>query len=129
MRIENHSKNAEKVFNFLKTKSIIKTILYLPDKNNKFHDLWKKYHNQGNGLISFSIHKKKNINTFIDKLKLFKIGFSWGGYESLIIPINNLKPTKKLSKKTEYWFRIHVGLESSTDLINDLDRALKNYEN
>ena len=129
LRIEKHSKNAEKVFNFLKTKNIVKTILYLPDKNNKFHDLWKKYHTLSNGLISFSIHNKKNVNTFIDKLNIFKIGFSWGGYESLIIPINNLKPTKKFSKNTEYWFRIHVGLESSTDLINDLERALRNYEN
>ena len=66
---------------------------------------------------------------FIDNLNLFKIGFSWGGYESLIIPINNLRPTKKLSKKDEYWFRIHVGLESSSDLIDDLQEAFRTYEN
>ena len=34
-----------------------------------------------------------------------------------------------MSKKNEYWFRIHVGLESSIDLINDLERAFRNYEN
>ena len=128
LRIEKHIENADKIFNYLKTKKIVKKILYLPDQNNKFHDLWKKYHKQSNGLITFSIHKKKNIDVFIDKLDLFKIGFSWGGYESLIIPISNLKPTKKLSKKKEYWFRIHVGLESSMDLINDLEKAFKNYE-
>ena len=60
---------------------------------------------------------------------LFKIGFSWGGYESLILPIENLKPSKKMSKNNEYWFRIHVGLESSSDLINDLEKAFRNYEN
>ncbi len=129
LRIEKHSENAEKVFNYLKTKKIVKKILYLPDQNNKFHKLWKKYHKHNNGLITFSIQKKKNISFFIDRLNLFKIGFSWGGYESLIIPINNLKPTKKMSKKNEYWFRIHVGLESSSDLINDLEKAFKNYEN
>ncbi len=128
LRIEKHIKNADKIFNYLKSKKIVKEILYLPDYNNKFHNLWKKYHKQSNGLITFSIQKKKNINVFIDKLNLFKIGFSWGGYESLIIPINNLKPTKKLSKKKVYWFRIHVGLESSSDLINDLEKAFKNYE-
>ncbi len=128
LRIEKHAINAEKVFNYLETKSIVKKILYLPDEKNKFHKLWKKYHKIGNGLITFSIHRKKNINSFIDNLNLFKLGFSWGGYESLIIPINNLKPTKKLSKKNEYWFRIHVGLESSSDLINDLEKAFKNYE-
>ena len=63
-----------------------------------------------------------------DKLELFKIGFSWGGYESLIIPLNNIKPSKKMSINSEYWFRIHVGLESADDLINDLNRALNYYE-
>ena len=128
LRIEKHIENADKIFNYLKSKKIVKKILYLPDQKNKFHELWKKYHKQSNGLITFSIHKKKNIELFIDKLKIFKIGFSWGGYESLIIPISNLKPTKKLSKKSEYWFRIHVGLESCSDLINDLEKAFKNYE-
>ena len=99
LRIEKHIENADKIFNYLKSKKIVKKILYLPDQNNKFHELWKKYHKQSNGLITFSIQKKKNIELFIDKLDLFKIGFSWGGYESLIIPISNLKPTKKLSKK------------------------------
>ena len=124
-----HSENAEKVFRYLKTKKTVKKIFYLPDHTNKFHKLWKKYHKLNNGLITFSIQKKKNINLFIDKLNLFKIGFSWGGFESLIIPINNIKPTKKMSKKNEYWFRIHVGLESYSDLINDLEKAFRSYEN
>ena len=128
LRIEKHIENADKIFNYLKSKRIVKKILYLPDQNNKFHELWKKYHKQSNGLITFSIQKKKNVDLFIDQLELFKIGFSWGGYESLIIPLSNLKPTKKLSKKREYWFRIHVGLESCSDLINDLEKAFKNYE-
>ena len=96
--------------------------------NNKFHKLWKKYFNLHNGLITFSLKKKKNIKKFVDSLKLFKIGFSWGGYESLILPIKTLKPSKKISKNSKYWFRIHVGLESSDDLINDLKKALLNYE-
>ena len=129
LRVEKHGENAEKVFKYLKTKKIVKKILYLPDPRNKFHILWKKYHKLNNGLITFSIHKKKNISSFIDKLNLFKIGFSWGGYESLILPIENLKPSKKMSKNNEYWFRIHVGLESYSDLINDLEKAFRNYEN
>ena len=42
---------------------------------------------------------KKNIKKFVDSLKLFKIGFSWGGYESLILPIKTLKPSKKNLEK------------------------------
>ena len=73
--------------------------------NNKFHKLWKKYFNLHNGLITFSLKKKKNIKKFVDSLKLFKIGFSWGGYESLILPIKTLKPSKK-SRKI-----LNIGLE------------------
>ncbi|HAA88593.1 MAG TPA: cystathionine beta-lyase, partial [Verrucomicrobiales bacterium] len=69
------------------------------------------------------------IKNFLNFLRLFKIGFSWGGYESLIIPLNNLKPLKNPSKSNNYWFRIHVGLESIDDLINDLAYAIKKYEN
>ena len=46
----------------------------------------------------------------------------------LIIPIQQYKTIKKNVDKSEYWFRIHVGLESYIDLINDLKKALNNYE-
>ncbi|MEL0246880.1 MAG: PLP-dependent transferase, partial [Alphaproteobacteria bacterium] len=68
------------------------------------------------------------IEKFIDNLKLFKIGFSWGGYESLILPIKNLKPTKKITTNNKYWFRIHVGLEDVNDLKQDLENAIGIYD-
>lgn len=128
-RLEKHFENAKKVFNYLKNEKIISEIIFLPDKSNKYHKLWKKYHSTGNGLITFSIKKSGSIKNFLNFLRLFKIGFSWGGYESLIIPLNNLKPLKNPSKSNNYWFRIHVGLESIDDLINDLAYAIKKYEN
>jgi cystathionine beta-lyase len=79
-------------------------------------------------LITFSIIKKGLVEKFIDNLKIFKIGFSWGGYESLILPLNNLKPTKKLTTNNKYWFRIHVGLEDVSDLKKDLEKAMDIYE-
>ena len=89
--------------------------------------MYKKYFSRSNGLISFAVKKNKKIEVFIDSLKLFKIGFSWGGYESLILPINQIKPTmKKLDDR--FWFRIHIGLESYLDMIEDLENGFKNYE-
>ena len=102
--------------------------MYLPDKGNKNYELWKKYYSLSNGLITFSIIKKGLIEKFIDNLEIFKIGFSWGGYESLILPLNNLKPTKKLTTNNKYWFRIHVGLEDVGDLKKDLEKAMDIYE-
>ena len=78
--------------------------------------------------ITFSVTKTNQIESFIDHLNFFKIGFSWGGYESLILPLNEIKPSLKNYKKSVYWFRIHIGLESADDLIKDLERGFKNYE-
>ena len=47
---------------------------------------------------------------------------------SLILPLNETKPSLKNYKKSVYWFRIHIGLESADDLIKDLERGFKNYE-
>ena len=127
-RMNQHSKNARVVYNFLNKNKIVKDIIFLPDKKNKNHELWKKYFSLSNGLITFSIFKKNDISDFLDNLKLFKIGFSWGGFESLIIPINNLSPVVKSYKNSVFWFRIHVGLESSTDLVDDLKKGFLEYE-
>jgi len=127
-RMNQHSKNAQVVYNFLNKSKIVKDIIFLPDKKNKNHKLWKKYFSLSNGLITFSIVKKKNISYFLDNLQLFKIGFSWGGFESLILPIKTLSPLTKSFNTSVFWFRIHVGLESSSDLIKDLKRGFNEYE-
>ncbi len=127
VRMDKHQFNSEKIFKYLKSQKVVKDIIYLPDKSNKYHKLWKKFHKINNGLITFSIEKCDKIEKFVDSLKEFKIGFSWGGYESLILPLKSLKPAKKLSINDHYWFRIHVGLENYEDLIEDLDNAIKKY--
>ena len=78
-------------FYFLK-KKCVKKILYLPDDKNKYHTQWKKYFNSSNGLITFAISKTGKIENFLDNMHFFKIGFSWGGYESLILPLKQIKP-------------------------------------
>ena len=62
----------------------------------------------------------------IDNLKLFKLGFSWGGYESLILPVFP-KNERKIAKWKEkgILLRLHVGLENVDDLINDLFKSFK----
>ena len=128
IRMENHSKNASEVFKILKSHLIVTNIKYLPDETNKNNKLWKKYYSINNGLITFAIKKKGRIEKFLNNLKFFKIGFSWGGYESLILPLKNLFPTKKITTNNKYWFRIHVGLEDINDLKNDLKRAMDIYD-
>jgi len=127
IRLEKHEYNAKRIFKYLKSHKLVTNIFYLPDKTNKYHKLWKKFHKINNGLITFSIKNSGNIDFFVDSLNLFKIGFSWGGYESLILPLESLKPSKNVSKNKDYWFRIHVGIENYEDLIIDIDNAMNKY--
>lgn len=128
IRLRKHESNAIKVFDFLKKQKNVKKIFFLPDKSNQYNKLWKKYFNNANGLITFGIDKKIGVEKFLDNLTLFKIGFSWGGYESLILPLNQIKPSDKEYKNTLDWFRIHVGLESTEDMIIDLKKGFGNYD-
>ena len=58
----------------------------------------------------------------INSLKLFNIGFSWGGYESLIIPVWHIsRNTYELEQNQ--MIRLHIGLEDTKDMIKDLENA------
>ena len=127
-RLRIHQQNAFEIFLFLKKKKCVKKILYLPDDKNKYHTQWKKYFNSSNGLITFAISKTGKIENFLDNMHFFKIGFSWGGYESLILPLKQIKPGIKNYNNSLFWFRIHIGLESNKDLIEDLEKGFNNYE-
>ena len=125
LRLQNHYENALKLYNYMKKSNFFLDIIYPAVEDHKDYKIWKKYHSIGNGLITFEIKKKnKPLEVFIDALRFFKLGFSWGGFESLILPISNQNVNED---KNSFWFRIHVGLEDHSDLIDDLDQALKKY--
>ena len=61
---------------------------------------------------------------FINQLKLFKIGLSWGGFESLV-HLYNLEDRLNIENYPNFFaIRLHVGLENTQDLLDDLDKAL-----
>ena len=132
VRLQRHYENTKKVISFLEKKKIILDIIYPPSSKFKNHQIWKKYHSSGNGLITIKIKfiKKKRIEDFIDNLKVFKIGFSWGGFESLILPIDKMNPNNTNNDENiDFYFRLHIGLEDSQDIIEDLNFSLDKYSN
>ena len=78
--------------------------------------------------IKIRAKNKKIVDKFVNSLKLFGHGYSWGGYESLAIhqEIKEQGNRKYLKlKKNEYIVRLHIGLEDPKDLINDIKNSLK----
>ena len=132
VRLDRHSENAKKVAAFLSKNKRIK-LLYPYKRNSLNFRMWKKYYSGASGLMGLKI-KSKNISSvrkFVNKLKLFGYGYSWGGFESLVLH-QEFRETGKRKymhlNKDEHLVRLHIGLEDPSDLITDLKQALKHLK-
>ena len=129
VRLDRHRENAKKVAEFLSKFKNIK-LLYPYKKDSYNFRMWKKYYSDASGLMGLKIKAKseKAVVKFVNNLKLFGHGYSWGGFESLALHQNvreqGNRSYLKLAKN-EYIVRLHIGLEDPADLIADIKQALK----
>jgi len=132
VRLDRHRENAKKVAAFLSKNKKIK-LLYPYKKNSYNFRMWKKYYTGASGLMGLKI-KSKNINSvrkFVNSLKLFGYGYSWGGFESLVLhqEYRETGDRKYLNlAKDEHLVRLHIGLEDPNDLIADIKQALRHLK-
>ena len=128
IRLKAHQENTKKVINFLKKQKKIKEVLYPHKIESKDYKMWKKYYSGSTGLLSIVVKAKNKLSVlkFVNKLDLFGIGYSWGGFESLAIyhDVSKIRTFYKFGKD-EHLVRLHVGLEDPVDLISDLKNSLK----
>tara|TARA_B100000029_G_scaffold496594_1_gene563133 strand:+ start:3376 stop:4551 length:1176 start_codon:yes stop_codon:yes gene_type:complete len=129
IRLRKHEENTKKIINFLKKEKKIREILYPHKKGTENYNNWRKYYSGATGLFSILIHSKNknSILNFINSLKLFGIGQSWGGFESLVLYQSQTiqRVYKKYVKPNYHIVRFHIGLEDPNDLIYDLKIGLK----
>ena len=129
VRLDRHRENAKKVAEFLSKFKNIK-LLYPYKKDSYNFRMWKKYYSGASGFMGLRIKAKseKAVVKFVNNLKLFGHGYSWGGFESLALHQNvreqGNRSYLKLAKN-EYIVRLHIGLEDPADLIADIKQALK----
>jgi cystathionine beta-lyase len=97
------------------------------------HDIWKRDFLGGCGLFSFVFKGGDGAarDRFIDALALFGIGYSWGGYESLAVPVDPAPmrsvtpwPPQGMDAADRFGVRLSIGLEDPADLIADIEQAL-----
>jgi cysteine-S-conjugate beta-lyase len=121
VRLKQHEASALKVAAWLKEQPRVGLVLHpaLPDCPG--HEIWKRDFKGSSGLFSFELHG--DPAAYVDRLKLFGIGYSWGGYESLALPVH---PQRTVSKPpASNLVRLHIGLEDADDLMEDLGSALR----
>ncbi len=123
-RLEMHQKNALEIASWLENHNKVEKVLYPALKSHPQHEIFKRDFLGSSGLMGVVLKttSKEKVTDFINKLKLFTIGFSWGGYESLVVPVWHIhRDTYDLGENQI--IRLHIGLEDTKDMINDLENA------
>lgn len=122
VRLERHQRNATVVAEWLRGQEAVDTVLYPALSNAPGHEMWKRDFTGASGLFSVVLKAKSQVAlaAMLDGLQLFGMGYSWGGFESLVVPF---KPIRTATSWTAegLCLRFHVGLEDPKDLIADLD--------
>jgi len=130
LRLEKHQENTMKIIKWLSKQKKIKKILYPHKTSSTSYKLWKKYYSGASGLLGVIIKSKSksSVYRFVNSLELFGIGYSWGGFESLAVYNDPVEMgDRKFFKleKNHHLVRLHIGLEDTNDLVNDLKRSLR----
>ena len=138
VRLKRHQASALQVARWLQDRPEVKRVLFPALPGDAGHALWKRDFKGACGLFGVVLHTPEEAaaSRFIDALKLFQIGASWGGYESLVIPAwpNGNEPGGAHSRAMRtaapwsdpgFLIRLHVGLEDPDDLIADLRRGFQ----
>lgn len=123
VRLKQHMENGIAVAEWLKDRPEVHSVLHPALPDHPGHDIWKRDFLGASGLFSFRLHSVSNnaIAAFLDDLELFGMGYSWGGYESLVILANPTSSrTATIWDNTNPLVRLHIGLEAVEDLISDL---------
>ncbi|MFZ6769131.1 cystathionine beta-lyase [Undibacterium sp. Di26W] len=125
-RLAVHRESARVVAQWLQQQPEVAEVLYPPLPGCAGHDLWKRdfkpeYACGLMGAVFQAGISEQQVAALIDRTRLFGIGFSWGGFESLLLPTSPAAyRTVNADKWTAPMLRLHVGLEDVDDLLNDL---------
>jgi cystathionine beta-lyase/cystathionine gamma-synthase len=134
IRMKLHQKNTKKVIKFLQNHPSVRKVIHPSLHNFPQYELAQKQMKACTGLLSFEIDTEdiKVVKSFVNKLKLFKLGVSWGGHECLVYSpsisyAKELPPEKFKAMGIKVGLvRISIGLEHHSDQIADLKQALEN---
>lgn len=124
LRMERHQENGLAVAQMLQEHPKVAYVLHPGLESHPQHAAARKQLRGYAGLFSFALKEQGRaaIHRFLNRLKLFRIGVSWGGYESLVLGGTLFGVP---GDRAEWLIRLHAGLESKEDLIADLKQALE----
>jgi cystathionine beta-lyase len=130
VRLKRHQENGLQVARWLQDQPQVAKVLHPAFEQCPGHALWARDFGGSSGLFSFVLKGGGDAARakLIDGLRHFGLGYSWGGYESLALPVDPQR-VRSVTKVTEEgpMVRLHIGLEDPQDLIDDLAAGLAAY--
>ena len=129
VRLRRHEENGLKVARWLSEQPQVARVLHPALESCPGHEHWKRDFKGASGLFSFELVEGDPAGRarLIDSLELFGIGYSWGGFESLVVPADPVR-TASAGPAAGRLVRLHVGLEHPDDLIADLEQGLRRFD-
>jgi cysteine-S-conjugate beta-lyase len=133
LRYAAHDAAAREVAHWLQGLPQVAQVLHPALPGSPGHDWWGATCSGAAGLVSMvfdgSRFSREQVHAFVDALALFKIGYSWGGPLSLVMPydvrgMRKFGPLARQQAQGDTLVRLAIGLEGVSDLIQDLDQAL-----
>lgn len=126
VRLAHHQQAALEMAQWLQGRPEVSRVLHPALPSDPGHAIWKRDFTGASGLFSLILNPvpEQAVAAFFDSLKLFGMGYSWGGFESLAIPFDcSDYRTATVWNVEGPAVRLHIGLEDTTDLKADLDQA------
>ncbi|RAU20925.1 cystathionine beta-lyase [Paramagnetospirillum kuznetsovii] len=127
VRLRQHAASALRLTTWLEKRPEVDRILYPPLPSDPGHALWKRDFSGGCGLFGVVLKPaaKAAVDAMLDGYEHFKLGFSWGGFESLVIPTSGHSIIRTATAWTPAGpsLRFHAGLEDADDLQEDLEKG------
>ena len=130
VRLAQHHRSGLEMARWLATRPEVVRVLHPALESDPGHTIWKRDFTGASGLFSIVLKPapQQAVDALLDAVTLFGMGFSWGGFESLVIPFD-CAPYRSATQ----WapggptLRLHIGLENVEDLKSDLERAFEAF--
>jgi cysteine-S-conjugate beta-lyase len=126
VRLARHEQSALTVARWLRSRPEVRRVLHPALEDDPGHSIWRRDFSGSSGLFSIVLEpiSEPAVHAFLNALRLFGLGFSWGGYESLVIVFDcSGYRTATTWAPGGPTLRFHVGLEDTSDLIADLEQG------
>jgi len=126
VRLAQHQRSGLEMARWLAARPEVIRVLHPALESDPGHAIWKRDFTGASGLFSIALKPapRKAVDAMLDTLELFGMGFSWGGFESLVIPFDctDYRTASKWAPGGPT-LRLHIGLENVDDLKADLERG------